>query len=138
MHTYTERQKTANTDHFVNMISRRLSGRQDTQGCEYRINIIKLGNKLVVDMAPLFYVYPSRHRRSDLDKKTILDYAMHKLFSDDINYKWNNSVQIVVEDDCFVPGCYAYVKYENANRRKWTKTIDFNKANEIVRRDKLV
>jgi len=108
----------------VNIISRRLSGRNDTQGCEYCINIIKVDGKSVIGMSPLFYIYPDRHRRSKMDKKTILDYAIHTLFESDgseVNYHWNNSVKVVMEDDCFVPGSYIYKKYENANRRKWVK-----------------
>ena len=125
MNLFNERQRTNNTRMFLYTISKRLASRQDAQSCEYNINIVRLGDKTIVDMSPLFYIYPNTHRRSDLDKMTIVDYSMKKMFSNNVRYRLNNSVQIVIEDDCFVPGCYAYARYENANRRKWIKTIDF-------------
>ena len=135
MQTYSERQKTLNTQHFLNIISRRLSGRRGDKGCEYNVVIKKVDDKLIVDMAPMFYVFPDIHRRSEHDKKNILDWAMWWLFLDEVTYKWNNSVQIVIDDDCFIPGDYIYVKYENANRRKWVNSLTLERAIQIARKE---
>jgi len=121
-HVYTERQKTLYTKHFLEGISQRLSGRREDKGCEYEVNISLSERLNLISISPMLYVYPDRYRRSDIDRETILDWIMNNMLIGELDWSWNNNFQLVVHGDCFVPGQYVYKKYEDANRRKWTKT----------------
>lgn len=118
-YTYSERQKTLYTKHFLESISRRLSGRREDKGCEYEVTISVDKGKDLISITPLLYVYLDRHRRSDIDRRTILDWVMNNMLAGELDWGWNNNSQLVVDGDCFVPGSYIYKKYEDANYRKW-------------------
>ena len=101
----TEQQKCRNTETLLNKITLRLAGREDLKGCNYRI---KINSKNKISMEPLVYVYPSIHRRQQVDKTDVVTFIMDTFMSE----RGSRS---------FVPGEYLYASSASGKSRRWTR-----------------
>ena len=91
-----------NTERFLQLISYRLSGRNDLRHVEYEVTI---SSKNAVTMHPLIYVYPNRYNRKESDKVDIVSYIL--------------TMMVTARD--FVPGKYIYKCSADNKKRKWIK-----------------
>lgn len=114
------------TQKFLRLLSRRLSGREDCKGVEFVVGIGKsLDTSRPNESKQIFFkpdvsVFRDLHHRKDKDIFRVADLVITKNFPGLIQGR-DEYGQLIVDTDVFNEGVYKYQKSFDGKRRRWVK-----------------
>lgn len=122
------------TEKFLKTISSRLSGRSDCRRVNYLVYIGRdpIDNWKVSDndlrdptnyvfFIPNRYVYPNVHKKSDIDKRPIIDHVILTYFKQQLFNGYDEYGKLRVYTKNLIPGVYEYESSVNGKSRRWVK-----------------
>lgn len=109
------------TEKYLDVISSRLSSRDDCKKYEYVVNISSSGRNSLVNMTPTVYVYRSRYNRRPEDRMCILCFIENVIRGAPSVLDLDGN--IVIEDVQLVDGTYRYSFSADKKKRRWERVI---------------
>lgn len=102
------------TNLLMNILSRRLSSRDDCKCQQYILSITSDGIYQSISFEPNVLVYPNTYKRNKSDKLHVLMYVLNHYFEDFVIVYED---KIMVKPATFVDGTYIYTQWIYKNRR---------------------
>lgn len=102
------------TNLLMNLLSKRLSSRDDCKGQEYVLKITSDKLYQSVSFEPNVLVYPNTYKRNQSDKSPVLVHILNHHFK---NFVIVCDDKIMVKPATFVDGNYIYTQWIFKNRR---------------------
>lgn len=120
-----------NTKNLLNLISEHLSSREDCRKLDYYVEIFPYDSRDKIEQVCFImrrngqlytpYVFPDRYHRKQLDKLSILKHIFNYHFNDIHQYCSNQPYRVIIDQNNFIPGCYAFKAVGSSQRRQWSK-----------------
>lgn len=102
------------TNLLMNLLSKRLSSRDDCKGQQYVLKITSCESCQSVSFEPNVLVYPNTYKRNQSDKLPVLIYILNRYFKD---FVIRYEDKIIIKSATFVDGNYSYTQWIFKNRR---------------------
>lgn len=102
------------TNLLMNLLSKRLSSRDDCKGQQYVLRITSDEFYQSVSFEPNVLVYPNTYKRNQSDKLPVLIHILNQHFNDFVIVCED---KIMVKPATFVDGTYSYTQWIFKNRR---------------------